>query len=94
MTWPEFFAQWGIVVLGFVFGIVWKVTRFDDARERWRRDRAEWRALCTDYAGVVIDQQRYIEQQARRLSASNRLLEQATTQPDEQFDWKAGVGVA
>ncbi len=81
--------------MGFVWGIAWKVTRFDDARERWKRERAEWDAVFTDYAGVVIDQQRLMEAQARRLNASTGLLEQATKQPktDGRFDWLAGTGV-
>ena len=82
MTWPEFFAQWGLVGLGFVWGY-WV------ARRRWKPmlERSMKQTVAAvqqrDYVLALLNQAR-----------QPKITFLPQPKKNERFDWKAGTGVA
>ena len=83
MSWPEFFAQWGLVGLGFVWGY-WL------ARRKWKALLHRSLQQHTARASEQCDYLMALLAQARQPKIT--FLPQP--KKDERFDWKAGTGVA
>ena len=89
---------WLALDAGFLLGAMWASAGRVSARHFRRvltllNESQEREAHACAMLGESLDRE---ERLVGCLSASTRLLDQATKQPetDERFDWKAGTGIA